>query len=212
MGKYKNGILGAFSGKIGAVIGASWRGIDYMRSLPETSNKPATTKQLGQRMKMKLFRGFLLKIDDLIETCFQNYTQTSATNGALSYNMTHAVGGEYPDMCIDFQNLVFSKGDLQGSWSPSVSSTEENIIDFNWTNGPFSALRGENDQVILILYSQLHSSFITLTHAGLRSAGTAKIQTEKVFKGDTVHCYLSFYSNEMNMSSSNEYIGQITIA
>ncbi len=135
MGKYKNGILGAFSGKIGPVIGASWRGIDYMRGLQKLSNKPATAKQSAQRMKMSLFRGFLLNIEEIVDICFQNYTQTSPMNAALSYNMKHSVAGIYPDMVIDFQNLVLSKGDLMGSWSPNVTSTESGSIDFRWTNG-----------------------------------------------------------------------------
>lgn len=48
MGRIKKGILGGFSGKVDSVVGASWRGIDYMRSLPRTSDKPATVAQLEQ--------------------------------------------------------------------------------------------------------------------------------------------------------------------
>lgn len=36
MGSYDRGILRALSGKVGSVIGAHWRGIDYMRSMPIT--------------------------------------------------------------------------------------------------------------------------------------------------------------------------------
>ena len=31
MGTIKKGILGGFSGKVGTVVGASWKGISYMR-------------------------------------------------------------------------------------------------------------------------------------------------------------------------------------
>lgn len=34
MGTIKQGILGGFSGKVGNIVGASWRGIDYIRSMP----------------------------------------------------------------------------------------------------------------------------------------------------------------------------------
>lgn len=36
MGTIKQGILGGFSGKVGNVVGASWKGIDYIRSLPSS--------------------------------------------------------------------------------------------------------------------------------------------------------------------------------
>jgi len=32
MGKISKGILGGFSGTVGAVIGATWKGVSYMRS------------------------------------------------------------------------------------------------------------------------------------------------------------------------------------
>jgi len=38
MGTYNKGILGAFYGKVGTVVGSTWRGKDVMRSLPRKSN------------------------------------------------------------------------------------------------------------------------------------------------------------------------------
>ncbi|MHA4894760.1 DUF6266 family protein [Pedobacter sp. PWIIR3] len=211
MGKYKNGILGAFSGKIGAVIGASWRGIDYMRSLPRISNKPASVKQLTQRMKMSLLRGFLLGIEEIIEICFQNYTQTSAMNGALSYNMSHSVTGTHPEMYIDFPNLVISKGDLHGTWSPNVASNEPKSIDFTWTNGPYNNLRAADDQVLLVLYCPDEEGFYVLTDGGVRESSAIRLEAPMGFWGKSVHCYISFYSKELDFASTNEYLGEVTI-
>ena len=45
MGTYNKGILGAFSGKVGPVVGATWRGKDVMRSLPKKTNRLATAFQ-----------------------------------------------------------------------------------------------------------------------------------------------------------------------
>ena len=39
MGTIKKGILGGFSGKVGTVIGAAWKGIDYMRSVSTSVSK-----------------------------------------------------------------------------------------------------------------------------------------------------------------------------
>ena len=46
MGIIKKGILGGFSGKVGNVVGASWKGIDYIRSLPSTVRNPRTPRQV----------------------------------------------------------------------------------------------------------------------------------------------------------------------
>ena len=43
MGTIKQGILGGFSGKVGTVIGGSWKGISYMRSQAQSVKNPAQT-------------------------------------------------------------------------------------------------------------------------------------------------------------------------
>lgn len=42
MGTIKQGILGGFSGKVGTVIGSSWKGISYMRSRAQSVKNPRT--------------------------------------------------------------------------------------------------------------------------------------------------------------------------
>jgi hypothetical protein len=62
MARYIKGALGAFSGKLGNVVGCCWRHIDYLRSLPKPSKKPATPLQLAQRSKFALAASFLSTI------------------------------------------------------------------------------------------------------------------------------------------------------
>lgn len=47
MGTIKKGILGGFSGKVGTVVGSSWKGIAYMRSLPQNMKNPRTEGQVS---------------------------------------------------------------------------------------------------------------------------------------------------------------------
>ena len=46
MGKIKSGILGGFNGKVGSVIGASWKGISYMRGIAQSIKNPKTDAQV----------------------------------------------------------------------------------------------------------------------------------------------------------------------
>lgn len=52
MATIKQGILGAFSGKVGSVVGSSWKGIAIMKALPASVANPKTAKQVIQRSKM----------------------------------------------------------------------------------------------------------------------------------------------------------------
>ena len=51
MGVIKRGILGGFSGRVANVIGGSWKGIAYMRSMPLSVANPNTAGQQVQRGK-----------------------------------------------------------------------------------------------------------------------------------------------------------------
>ena len=59
MGKIKQGILGGFRGKVGTVVGASWKGIAYMRGLPQSIKNPKTAAQQAQR-------AFFREVQDLV--------------------------------------------------------------------------------------------------------------------------------------------------
>ena len=49
MARIKQGILGGFSGKIGNIVGSSWKGIAVMKTLPLSVSNPKTAKQVTQR-------------------------------------------------------------------------------------------------------------------------------------------------------------------
>lgn len=207
MGRIKNGILGGFSGKVGSVVGASWLGIDYMRALPKKSTKPATDFQLAQRNKMAMLRGFLLGVEDIIEQCIQNITKYKKMNEALSYNMLNAIEGVYPDQKINFKNLLFSRGELRGAWSAKAISVEPHSIDFSWENGIAMPLCATDDQVTVVVYNPEKLQFCKLQNAGLREDKITRLILPENFTGDTVHCYISFYSDDRKLASTGEYLG-----
>jgi len=60
MGKMKNGILDAFSGTIGRVVGTSWRGVAVMRSKAHSRKNANTPKQQEQKAYNNENRAFFL--------------------------------------------------------------------------------------------------------------------------------------------------------
>ena len=51
MGTIKQGILGGFSGKVGTVVGSTWKSVHYMRALAVSFSDPRTERQKNQRSK-----------------------------------------------------------------------------------------------------------------------------------------------------------------
>jgi hypothetical protein len=211
VGKITQGILGAFSGKVGSVVGASWRGIDYMRSVPNISTIPRTEAQNAQTSKMSLFRGFLLGIDDLVKRCFQNFSQYTEMNGALSYNMKYAVGGVFPDLVVNFPALIYAKGDLLSCWGPKATSKNISNVTVTWKNRTFSNMSAASDLINIVLYSTKERQFHIFESIALRSEKSVTLTLPAVESGHRLHCYLNFYSDALEISSTNEYLGEVVI-
>jgi hypothetical protein len=74
MGKMKNGILDAFSGTIGKVVGTSWRGVAVMRSKAHSRKNANTPKQQEQKAKFKVAADFT---QPACSTCRRDYQETN---------------------------------------------------------------------------------------------------------------------------------------
>ena len=92
MAEIKKGILGGFSGKVGPVVGANWRGKDIIRSTPKSSSKPKTDKQILQQMKFKATISFLQPLRSIQSRFFgMNAGVRSKVNLAASYVINNAI-------------------------------------------------------------------------------------------------------------------------
>ena len=124
MAIYVKGALGSFSGKVGNVVGSSWRAIDYIKSLPKPSKKPATAKQIEHRAKFALAVDFLSPLRSFITMGYNDEQQQKMTafNRATS-QLIQKIEGTYPDLSIPYSEVQLSKGSLK----PVQLSVEHNI-------------------------------------------------------------------------------------
>jgi hypothetical protein len=213
MGTIKKGILGGFSGKVGTVIGASWRGIDYMRSLPKKSSKAASQAQVNTRNRFLLVTSFLRPISSLIAIGYQSYKSgITPLNAAIAYHLKEAVTGTAPNYTIALPKFIYSRGELMGANTPKATAVTGAKLDFSWlADGANMLLSGDKDKVILVVYNPVKQRFVLLTDAAERSALKAELQLPADFIGDGVHCYMSFVSADGKSVSTNNYVGLQTI-
>ena len=59
MGKLINGIYGSFEGKVGTVVGSSWKGIPYIKSAYKQRTKKVSEKELANRNKFAMAQAWL---------------------------------------------------------------------------------------------------------------------------------------------------------
>src|SRR5690554_4934174 len=113
MGIIKNGILGGISGKVGTVVGSSWKGIQYLRALPSGMSNPRTPGQETTRRKLNVIVKFLRVCLSLIRIGFGSQAiKKSAFNAATSYNFHNGIAGAYPDIDVNYATALLSMGTL----------------------------------------------------------------------------------------------------
>jgi hypothetical protein len=108
MGKILNGILGGVSGKVSGVVGANWKGINYLRGYAIPSN-PQTPAQQAQRAKLSflVLYGRLLLIS-LLQAFWDPFAvKMSGFNSWLSTNIKNITDD------TDFEHILMSSGSLQ---------------------------------------------------------------------------------------------------
>lgn len=67
----KDGILGGASGKVGAVVCDTWKGIPYVRSMDKKTKAPRTKDQVRRRSRFTAAMEFLRKITPFLRVGFQ---------------------------------------------------------------------------------------------------------------------------------------------
>lgn len=212
MARYKNGVNGAFSGKVGTVIGATCRGIDYMRGLPDLSGVTATKKQLDQRLKFALVMGWLKPLLSLINIGYQVLTgYKTPMNRAVSYHLTEATTGEGPDYRIDFKKAIFSRGELLVSWILEVLCLVNAVLTIKWENGPVSAFSKANDKASFIIYNPVKQEFVTFPDVAVRAEQEISLQLPVVFAGDQVHGWMQYTNADGDAVSTSLYLGEIQV-
>lgn len=211
MGTYNKGILGAFSGKVGPVVGASWRGKEVMRSLPKKGNRIASNSQLLQRQKFTFVNAFLNGIQPVVKRYFGTDSGTKTRrNQAMSYLMQEALVYNNPNFEWDYPKVLVSKGDLTGIGDATLSVAAGEIA-VSWAN---NSLQGEalpDDKLVLVVYDPESKSVVYSLAAGNRADETAALAMPNYLEGATVQVWGTFVSADDALYATSLYLGTVTV-
>lgn len=211
MARMNQGILGSFTGKVGPVIGSSWKGKPYMKSLSGKRKGKSTPKQTEQQMKLAILSAFLNQLQALLElTLSANRKKMTAVNYAFQINHRQAIIGQYPDYGIDYPKLVLSEGPLMGTETYPATSTDAGIIQFSWLDNTDSGNARETDQIILIAFCPAQFEYYFSTCAASRKDESALLRVP-LFAGERVHTWMVFVSADGRFYSEGMYMGEVGV-
>src|SRR5690554_496077 len=173
MAVINQGILGGVSGKIGNVIGGTWKGIDYLRIKPSSVANPKTEGQLDQRSKFAKVLFFLQPMADFLRVGFKQYAiKMTEFNAAMSYNLFNGVVGTYPNYNIDYPNALVSRGNLKGVANGTATSTAPEEIEISWDDNSSSGNALATDKSLILVLNPDKKESIYTTNGPVRSLRT----------------------------------------
>jgi len=208
-----NGITGGFSGKVGNVIGGSWKGIDYMRSRATSVSNPRTPAQLEQRAKFSVVVKFLQPLTAFLRFGFKSLAlKMSPFNAAVALNFDNAITGVYPNFEIDYTKVSVSKGTLAGALNPATLAAIAGAIEFTWEDNSMYTNATSTDQSVLVVYNPAKQQAISVVGGITRTVGTQTITLPNSFTGDEVHCYIAFANAKKSVISNSQYISGIVVS
>ena len=213
MGTYNKGILGAFSGKIGPVVGATWRGKDIMRSLPRKTNRAATALQLQQRDKFAMVTEFITPINSIVSQYFgNNKGDKTRRNQAMSYLLKEAITYVDPNLVWNFNKVLISRGDLLGFDAMTATAGAAESIDFAWTDNSGQGNATTTDKLVLVVYEETSKTTVYSLDAGKRNQGTANLIVPAYLSGLTVQVWAAFVAVDNKLYATSQYLGAVVIA
>jgi len=211
MGKINQGILGRFSGKVGNVVGGTWKGIGYMRIMPASVANPQTVPQLDQRQKFSLTMSFLQPLSQFLKTGFKSFAvKMTGINAAMSYNFHHAVTGAYPNYTVDYPNALVARGNLAPALNPTAASTVAGTIVFTWDDNSGEIGASALDKSLIVVYNPVKHQAVTVNELAERADGTQTVTVPDSFSGDLVQCYMAFIAADGTVSNSG-FAGAVTV-
>ncbi len=213
MGKISQGVLGGFSGKVGNVVGGTWKGIDYMRIKPANVANPKTEGQVNQRSKFSTVLKFQQTMTEFLRVGFKLYaTKMTQFNSAMSYNLNNAITGTSPNFSVDYANALISRGNLTGALNPAVTSPGAGSVDFSWDNNSGTGRAQGTDKALLVVYNPTKGLSVFETEGASRSVTSDSLTVPADFSGDTIHAFIGFISEDGRDVANSSYIGSAIVA
>ena len=213
MGTIKQGILGGFSGKVGTVIGSSWKGISYMRGQAQHVKNPRSAGQLNQRSKFSLALSFLQPVVPYIRIGYKSQAaKQTEFNAAMSYTIKNAITGSYPSYALDFTKIVVSKGGLTQVTGATASwNNNSNEVKIDWTDNSGVGNALATDKAMPFIYNKAKGETIYDTAGATRTTHTQSLTVPNDWEGDKVEVYLGMVSDDGKEVADSIYLGEVTL-
>jgi len=153
MGTLNFGPYGHLNGKNGKLVWYTLNGQNVSRMIGSRT-KPLTPNELASCQRMEVLNHFLSNITPVLTMGFSGAVQGTRQNyynAAVSYNIRHAMKGEYPDIALDYHKVLVASGHLPPALNAAFT-LQPNGVSFTWDIQPGLEYRYLGNRTMILLY------------------------------------------------------------
>ncbi len=209
MATLSKGILGGFSGKVGPVVGATWRGMDVIRSRPKSSRRTPSERQLEQQLKFKLAISFLQPIKSIQSLYFgMGSGVKSRVNMAVSYTISTAIQmvAGLPELI--YNKVLITRGELTSFRNPVLTTQPGGVLHLEWEDNSTQGDAAPKDQVSIVCYCAELNNWEIYEGIVMRSDLMADVTLPAYCLGKTMEVYAFLNNEKQTAASTSLYLGQ----
>ena len=215
MAKNEDGILGPLKGKVGPVVGSSWRGIAYVKSAPNRK-KPPTERELENRHMFSFTQKWLNPIKKFLIQGFKNYSRTNyGVNAAKSFLYENALIKDGMNSKVVPSKMQISYGDLPlpkdiaMEWKDGDNGYGQLIVTWGATDKNDEHDFDSQDQVMVLAYAPTDKDSIGVVHGAFRATGKQVIDIDHDVHKHEYHVWVAFVAADRKQQSHSVYLGPI---
>lgn len=205
MARLSQGILGGISGKIGNIVGSSWKGIAIVKTKPLSVANPRTAGQITQRTKMSNIVAFSKAIlPSIIKPLWDRFAQqASGYNEFVSENI-HLFSSEYPTVPAD---LVISKGKMAKVPSFTIAGiAATDTVSVDWDDAAPDSLSLLSDKMYAVVTCPAKGLIGVSSGSATRGQLAVAVNMPgDLLAGDVLHGYLAARRDDGTVVSVTAY-------
>lgn len=211
MATIKKGIMGPFSGTIANVVGYERLGTACMRKKADFSGRVFSEKQLAHQQRVRLANSFINPSKNFINVGFSLSTKGGQTahNVAIAQVIHNGFIGAFPNLEIDFKNVLVADGDLEKARNPLVELSGTSL-KFTWDFDNMLEFYNGSDQVMLLAYSSESGRSFHILGGARRSTGIETLALYPEHEQESFETYIAFITEDRKSISRSKYTGQVT--
>ena len=192
MGKIKQGILGGFSGKVGNVIGTSWKGISVVKVMPQSVANPKTTPQEAQRTLLSNAVAFATEIlSSIIKPLNDRFAQKmSGYNMFISRNLSLFTSKTLSDP----MQLVIASGKIDKTDVSVTADASDHELTLHWTPDGGVGYKMDSDILYVVAINKEQEVVAAYPAHATRDAGVSSLVPPSGFliAGQTIYIACAF--------------------